>query len=255
MNDVQVAGRDFSQEINGSQYNNARLTPLPGQELYLHLSDLRLALETVRTDAVLSLLDYGCGGSPYASLFPNAEYKRADYLSSIHLDYVLGADSRVPESDAVFDMILSTQVLEHVEQPTVYLSECHRLLKPRGQVVLTTHGTFPDHGCPYDYQRWTADGLRVAFEKSGFRVLAMKKLTLGPRALLFLLGSHVRWLYAPESTSFGIFLKLLRIILSRTRLWFQRNCDRHFAECRVRDAGSLADDSFYVGLFVVAQKT
>jgi hypothetical protein len=29
------------------------------------------------------------------------------------------------------------------------------------EVVLTTHGLFEDDGCPCDFPRWTADGLRL----------------------------------------------------------------------------------------------
>lgn len=254
MPDAPPLGEIASQQIATAVYAAERLHPQPGQELYLHLSDLRLALETVRTDARIALLDYGCGGSPYAALFPNAEYRRADYLSTGHLDYVLESDSRVLERDGIFDLVLSTQVLEHVQQPEIYLSECHRLLKPGGQLILTTHGVYIDHGCPYDYLRWTADGLRLTLEKSGFQVTTVRKLTNGPRALFFLLGTSTRWLYAPQHTLFGIFLRFLRGILRRASRWVHCSCDRFFASHRQVELDAATNGSLYVALFSVSRK-
>ena len=141
---------NLGEHIRDNEYLRERLYPQEEDFTYLHLADLRMALEAVRTDLPITILDYGCGGSPYRSLFPNAIYKRADYLQDgiDRLDYVLSEDSRVKESDNEFDFILSTQVLEHVGSPAIYLAECFRLLKPGGTLYITTHGTYPDHALP-----------------------------------------------------------------------------------------------------------
>ena len=73
-------GVNLGEHMSSDEYLRERLHPEYGDLTYLHLADLRLALEAIRTDRVIHLLDYGCGGSPYRSLFPNAIYKRADYL-------------------------------------------------------------------------------------------------------------------------------------------------------------------------------
>src|SRR6187431_2690649 len=99
--------------IQDKDYLRERLEPRSGDPDYIHLSDLLMALEEFRTDEAITILDYGCGGSPYRSLFPNAEYKRADFVEMDDLDYVIGGDSRVDERDSTFDLILSTQVAEH----------------------------------------------------------------------------------------------------------------------------------------------
>ena len=112
----------------------------PNDKFYLVLSDLLLALKRVETSERLTVLDYGAGGSPYRSLFYNSEYRRADLFSSTDGDYLIAQGGTVPEKAAVFDLVLSAQVLEHVENPSVYLSECFRLLKPGGNLLLTTHG-------------------------------------------------------------------------------------------------------------------
>ena len=60
------------------------------------------------------------------------------------------------------------------------------LLKPGGFLVLTTHGLFGDHGCPYDFQRWTADGLRLLLERAGFQIKGSEEANLWPTGALLL---------------------------------------------------------------------
>src|SRR5690242_15339421 len=110
--------------IQDKDYVRQRLEPQLGDPDYLHLADLLAALSRFRTDEKLVILDYGCGGSPYRSLFPNAEYKRADFGEMSDLDYAIGNDSKLDEADGIFDLILSTQVAEHVTDPDTYFAEC-----------------------------------------------------------------------------------------------------------------------------------
>jgi SAM-dependent methyltransferase len=106
------------------------------------------------------VLDYGCAESPYRDVLPaGADYVGADLPGNENADVTLRADGTVPLEDETFDLILSTQVLEHVEDPGLYLSECRRLLRPGGKVVVTTHGIMYYHKDPVDHWRWTRTGL------------------------------------------------------------------------------------------------
>lgn len=114
------------------------------------------------------LLDYGCAERPYRSLFgPAIDYVGADLEGNATADVRLNGDGSVPLPDAQFDVILSTQVLEHVADPALYLSECHRLLKPGGTLVITTHGIMFYHPDPVDYWRWTSAGLGRILTSAG----------------------------------------------------------------------------------------
>lgn len=232
-----------------------RSAPRPGDRDYLHLSDLRLAMERLRSDQPLDILDYGAGGSPYRPLFPNARYRRADFPSERagDVDYVLDDLGRVDERDGTFDLILSTQVAEHVEDPARYFAECHRLLKPGGALYCTTHGAFEDHGCPYDFQRWTADGLRRDLERAGFTVVRLEKHTTGPRALLFQIDSHLGLLAASRRTAMGLAFWLVRRFVERFRARIHAQCDRHMAAHRVVDE-ALSRDTLYIGVAALARK-
>lgn len=43
-----------------------------------------------------------------------------------------------PFDDATFDVLVSFQVLEHIEEDAFFVAECARVLKPNGLVILTT---------------------------------------------------------------------------------------------------------------------
>jgi len=159
---------------------------------YLHLSDLFLALKATLSGCEGKLLDFGCGGSPYRSLFPGSIYHRADIGSDLeNIDFVIESDGSVGAPSGLYDIVLSTQVLEHVPDANLYLKEAFRVLKPGGRILLSTHGAFFDHGCPYDFHRWTVDGLALELQKAGFKIEKMQKLTLGPRAVFFSGGESV----------------------------------------------------------------
>lgn|SRR6185437_1812438 len=233
--ELRGAGVNLAEHIRNDEYLSERFSPKRGDLTYLHLADLRLALEAVRTDREIHMLDYGCGGSPYRPLFPNAIYKRADYLQSGNgsLDYVLTNDSRVGELDQTFDFVLSTQVLEHVSAPNVYLAECFRLLKPGGTLYITTHGTYPDHACPYDFYRWTTDGLSRDLVAAGFTICRAEKLTTGPRAALFHCDCQIANLWTMRRTLLAREMSVFRRCYIRLRPWLHKTCDDYFPDNRV----------------------
>jgi SAM-dependent methyltransferase len=118
-----------------------------------------------------SVLDYGCADIPYRRFFPpDAEYVAADLPGNPLAGVEIRADGTVPVPDGGFDAVISTQVLEHVEDPAVYLSECFRALRPGGRMLLSTHGLMVYHPDPVDYWRWTGEGLQRAVREAGFEV-------------------------------------------------------------------------------------
>jgi SAM-dependent methyltransferase len=232
-----------------------RLSPMPGDDLYLHLSDLRLALQRHATEERLAILDFGAGSSPYRALFPKADYQRADFTieDSNTLDFVLDESLSVSAPDNSFDIVFSTQVLEHVERPEEYLRECLRLLRPDGKLVLSTHGIFADHPCPHDLHRWTADGLADICRRAGFENPQVLKLTAGPRALLFLYDMYGRQLYRRPISFFSALFALYFCFHTRFRKAVHRWADALFESSRVVPHQHGTND-IYINLLIQATK-
>lgn len=245
---------DELSDLLTDEHLRQRIHPQPGDSLYLHLSDLLLALKRYGTEAELDILDFGAGISPYRSLFPNARYKRADFAigTGEGLDFVLDESLQVTAPDNSFDMILSTQVLEHVEEPESYLRECLRLLRPGGKLVLTTHGIYADHPCPLDLHRWTSDGLAALCRKAGFASISTEKLTTGPRAILFLYDTHGRSIHRREASIFSALYALYYRFHCFFRCSIHRWADRFFAASRLVDQSGAND--IYITVLVQATK-
>jgi SAM-dependent methyltransferase len=128
------------------------------------------------------VLDYGCADTPYRHFFPaSVEYLAADLPGNPDATLVLNSDGTVPVGDASVDVVLSTQVLEHVAEPALYLTECHRVLRPGGRMLLSTHGFMVYHPDPVDLWRWTSAGLREVVERAGLNVVRFEGI-MGLRA-------------------------------------------------------------------------
>jgi len=146
---------------------------------------LREAMRRVLADAAASLarqgfasreillLDIGGRGRPYAEIFSRELGGGGARVRHLVLDAGSQADvtaraERLPIAAASVDLVLCTQVLEHVQDPSAAVSEMARVLKPDGACLLTTHGTWFYHPDPEDYWRWTPAGLALLFQEGGF---------------------------------------------------------------------------------------
>jgi len=117
------------------------------------------------------LLDYGCGAKPYETILNNyiKEQVGVDIGINNKADFLIQPGEKLPFSNNYFDVVLSSQVLEHVEEVNQYLSECNRVLKKNGLLFLSTHGTWQYH-TQIDVQRWTSYGLKRLIESFGFEI-------------------------------------------------------------------------------------
>jgi SAM-dependent methyltransferase len=239
--------------LSGEQYIRRRLTLSAFDTDYLHLADLAALIGGIAPQVRGVVFDYGSGGAPYAGLFTQcAGYIAADLETGPKVDRVLRSDGLTNETDASYDFILSTQVLEHVQHPRLYLQECLRILRPGGRVLLTTHGMFQEHGCPHDYGRWTARGLEDLFLEEGFQIIQSGKLTTQIRGITQLMNYFAHHLRCADS-------RVLHVILSVVRKLYLKALMpalNKFADLFTNQAvvAAQSPDSIYVAIFVHAQK-
>jgi SAM-dependent methyltransferase len=232
---------------------NYRLQPPEDHRDYLILTDLLAWLRQTIPATRGPVLDFGCGDSPYRSLFDARAYSRADVAGERDLDFLIAPDETILVPDASFGTVLSTQVLEHVDLFREYLREAHRVLAPGGTLLISTHGTFEEHGHPHDFRRWTLLALQRDLERAGFAVERADKLTVGPRALAYLLGSQLWRLNPSRKSVLGFGVQLLRRFIARNPAAWNR-----FAASATPShqfvPGPAIDETFFIGIAYVARK-
>jgi SAM-dependent methyltransferase len=125
--------------------------------------DLERRLEVVfdellggRSLAGLKVLDVGCGTGPFtlAALHRGARVTSLDVgvellrrTRSKGAPGVLAGDAAVlPFPDASYDLVISSECIEHTRRPERCVAEMLRVLRPRGALVLT---------CPNRAWRWS----------------------------------------------------------------------------------------------------
>lgn len=153
-----------------------------------------------------AVLDLGCGNGSFLSLFQQRgwhlygvdfsptgiEFAKKTYPE---IDFTL-ANAELPGGDLLkrvgpMDLIISTEVIEHLYDPKAFLRNAYCLLKPGGILVLTTpyHGYLKnlllaaagkldqhftvmwDHG---HIKFWSRKTLEEALAEAGFRDVAMR---------------------------------------------------------------------------------
>jgi SAM-dependent methyltransferase len=175
---------------------------------YYYLRQLRKKIEEVIAQFVaknsnkLLFADYGCGNKPYEPIIaPFVEkYIGIDLAGNEKADILISPVGRIEMDDFTLDVVLSTQVLEHVENPISYLAEANRVLKSDGKLILSTHGYWMFHPDPTDFWRWTSTGLQKIVTDAGFEIIYFKGiigrsamgLQLFQDGILFKLPAYLR---------------------------------------------------------------
>lgn len=119
------------------------------------------------------VLDAGAGDCRYQTMFSRARYESADFCQVDkaygEITYVCDL-ADIPAESSRYDLVLLTQVLEHIEDPQAVLAEMYRILKPSGQLWMSAPLFFAEHEVPYDFYRYTQYGLRYLLETTGFAI-------------------------------------------------------------------------------------
>jgi len=140
-------------------------------------------------------LDVGCGTKPYKKYFASSEYVGLEIEEQTN-NQIKQADvyydgKHFPFENAEFDSLLSNQVLEHVFNPTEFLSEINRVLKINGKLLISVPFVWDEHEQPYDYARYSSFGLIHLLQQHGFEILKSKKSVNDFRLFAQLLNAFI----------------------------------------------------------------
>jgi SAM-dependent methyltransferase len=128
------------------------------------------------------VLDIGCGEQPLRPLIEEhgADYKSVDITQNRtrSVDFLVDMSSPIAHKKipGQFDLILLSEVLEHVPDPFTALLNIKQLLAPSGRAVITTPFVWPLHEQPQDYQRLTSYWFDKHVASAGLRVIVNQSL-------------------------------------------------------------------------------
>lgn len=112
------------------------------------------------------ILDAGAGEQQFKKFCTHLKYVSQDFaeydgsgntegLQTIKWDYgdldIISDITDIPVEDGSFDVVMCTEVLEHVADPQRVLEELTRVLKPNGHLILTAPFCSLTHFAPYHF--------------------------------------------------------------------------------------------------------
>jgi SAM-dependent methyltransferase len=131
-------------------------------------SDKRYVLSAIGRGSGWAL-DLGGGRGELARSLGDRGYRYANVdLRPAGRGGVAGDAERLPFGDRTFDLVVSSDSLEHFPAPDAALREARRVLREDGRLVVWVPFMHPFHGD--DLYRYTPLGLRFLLEGAGFRV-------------------------------------------------------------------------------------
>jgi SAM-dependent methyltransferase len=121
----------------------------------------------------------------HAQALSPAAYVGVDMMPGFGVDELCSATALVDRYGCdAFDVVLSTELMEHVEDWQAMVRNFKQVVKPGGLLLLTTRSEgFPYHGWPCDYWRFSFEDMAALF--ADFDILALEKDPKEPGVFLF----------------------------------------------------------------------
>lgn len=141
-----------------------------------------LSREEARGRKVLEVGSLDVNGSPRGAVLPLSplSYTGVDLAAGPGVDEVCPVESLAARFGAgSFDIVISTEMLEHVRDWRAAVSNLKAVLRPGGLLLLTTRSAgYPYHGYPHDFWRYEEADIRAIF--ADMTVLAVSRDPLVP---------------------------------------------------------------------------
>lgn len=166
---------------------------------YIVRTSILAALRAALPSFYGTVLDVGCGRSPYRKLLLSPPSRAEKYLGLdfVNPQYTTRPDlawegKDIPLDAEQVDSAMATEVLEHSPEPAAMLGEVVRVLRPGGFFFMTVPFLWPLHDVPHDHFRYTPFTLERLLRAAGFRRVEVKALGGWDAALATMLGLWVQ---------------------------------------------------------------
>lgn len=121
------------------------------------------------------ILEIGCGLLDHNKILfgKDNEFIASDVYTTPHTDKIIditdGYNSIETIGQYSQDLLIVSEVLEHVFDFDSAFDTCYRLLKVGGYLLITIPWEYPEHG--EDYWRYSEKTINLLLEKYGFQVI------------------------------------------------------------------------------------
>ncbi len=130
-----------------------------------------------------AILNIGCGTGGTINMLEkhgilenvDTSQEAVNYLNKLNIKNVRKINGlKLPYKENTFDLIVALDVLEHIKEDSKALKEWHRVLKPKGKLLITVPAyqwLWSNHDeSLHHYRRYTLSGLHRTVNSEGFKV-------------------------------------------------------------------------------------
>ena len=165
------------------------------------------------------IYDFGCGVKPYEEVLSekSEKYIGVDWNNSMHdkkMDINADLNNILPIENSVADVVVSFNVLEHINKYNIFLSEATRILKKNGTLFMIVPFQWHIHEEPYDYIRFTKFKLNTLLKELNYTEIEIKEGSGFWVTFVMKFNYHTAR-YVKHNTIFSYLLKIILI-----PLWF-----------------------------------
>ncbi len=148
----------------------------------IEFGQANLKEEDVRGKSVIEVGSFDLNGSlrPIAKAFHPSSYIGVDLQMGPGVDKICDANDLLDHFGcSTFDLLISTELLEHVRDWRKVISNFKHILKPNGVLLITTRSKgFYYHDYPFDFWRYEISDMQVIF--SDFIIEVIEKDSIKP---------------------------------------------------------------------------
>ncbi len=159
---VDPAG-DINPTLRDNVHDKRRWTPFRRFCYEYIQSELR---SVIKKDALL--LDVGMGPAQFRDLYDTFVVVGTDYYPYPDVRVVCDFTRPLPFLDNTFDIVIASNVLEHLPNPEEAMKEYARVLRPGGRIIGAVPFFASIHQAPYDFYRYTHFALSYILKKTGY---------------------------------------------------------------------------------------